>query len=363
MKRKVITLLLLFFLLALIPLLIYLSRRVAVFQPKAAGSATMMLSGPTSVGIGTTSFDVTIIVNTGGSSVQSRGFDISLTFPTTNLQLLDIVPIANSVLKTYTPVNTTTYDFDKTTVISKANSGQGLEFSAIPVVKSSVAGYIIPTVGAGTPTPIFVPANPTPNLNYVSGSVNLVTLKFKPLVVGNATIAFNFKVEPTPGWRNDTNVSSFSLDSQGLSTDLLASVTNLTVNVTGTATNTPTPTNTLTLTPTMTPTSTLTSTPSPTLTSTPSPTKTPTPTATVTPSVTLTPTPACPNGDLGNLNCSADGFINEADLSIMLRKWATSAPVPTPGAGQRPADIAPGTGDGLVNEIDLSKMLKNWKTQ
>ncbi len=131
-----------------------------------------------------------------------------------------------------------------------------------------------------------------------------------------------------------------------MSTDLLASVSNLTVNVTGTATNTPT----LTATPT----------PSSTKTPTPSPTKTPTPTASITPSVTLTPPPACPNGDLGNLNCA--GTIDGTDLSLMLLKWAPNGPVPTPALGQRSADIAGAGGlpDGKVDATDLSKLLLNW---
>lgn len=93
----------------------------------------------------------------------------------------------------------------------------------------------------------------------------------------------------------------------------------------------------------------------------PTPTLTPTPTSTpLTPSPTTNP---CPRGDLGNLNCDANGLINAFDLSILLVKWAPYGPVPTPGSGQRSADVAPTGGDRKVGVLDLSRLLSNWKTQ
>jgi hypothetical protein len=323
------------------------------------------LNGPASVNLTDASFDVQVIVNTGGASVQSRGFDVSLTFPKANLQLLDVVPATTgqtaTMLKTFVPFNPATYTFDttaRTSLVTSANSTGIINFSALPVVVSNPSPYPLPTVGAGTPTPIFVPVNPTPVNNYVAGTaISLVTLRFKPLSSGVSNISFNFKVEPTPGWQNDTNISSVTVDANGIATDLLASVTNLAVTVVGTATNTPTvtvpvATNTPTVTPTKTPT--------------PTATKTPTPTVTVAPGTPTATPDSCPDGDKGNINCdlsiNGGGKINTIDLSLLYSNWMTQVPVatPTPISGMRSADL---NGDFKVNSIDLSILLSNWKPQ
>lgn len=85
---------------------------------------------------------------------------------------------------------------------------------------------------------------------------------------------------------------------------------NVTMTPSPTPTRTPTPTATNTPTPTRTPTPTITPTrtPTPTATLTPMPSNTPTPSA--------TPTPACPNGNLGNLNCDDDGCIDTSDYQL-----------------------------------------------
>jgi hypothetical protein len=377
-KNKIVSLLLLLFFLVLIPVVVYFGAKVTNLRPKAAGSGTMILNGPSSVNLTDASFDVQVIVNTGGANVQSRGIDVSLIFPKANLQLLDVVPATTgqtaTMLKTFIPFNPTTYTFDATAranLVTSANSTGTINFSALPVVVSNPSPYPLPTFGAGTPTPIFVPVNPTPANNYVAGiAIQLVTLRFKPLSSGSSQIKFNYVIEPTLGWQNDTNISSVTVDANGLATDLLSSASPLTVNVPG-PTSTPTvtvpaATNTPTVTPTKTPTPTVTKTPTPTATvpvATLTPTKTPTPTATVTlPPGTLTPTPdTCPNASLGNLNCT--GTIDGTDLSLMLIKWATNGPVPTPAPNQRSADIAGGTGgtpDGRVDATDLSKLLLNF---
>ena len=110
---------------------------------------------------------------------------------------------------------------------------------------------------------------------------------------------------------------------------------------------------------------------SPTPTSPVTPTVTPVPAATLTPTATpvvaptLTPTTptntpvpvGCPRGDLGNLNCSTDGIINDSDLTIMLSSWAPNGPVPNPATGQHSADIVV---DNKVDESDIAKLLDNW---
>jgi hypothetical protein len=354
-KNKIVSLLLLLFFLVLIPVIVYFGAKVTNLRPKAAGSGEMRLSGVSSISLPSTCsttnetqcLNVSVIVITAG--VQSRGVDVRITFPTSQLQLIDIIPASQTMLKTFLPINTS-YDFDKTAVMTQANVGSGLEFSAVPVVKSNPSPYPLPTYGAGTPTPIFVPVNPTPANNFftstTSAPLQLATLVFKPISAGTANINFDYVSDA----RNDSNISSVDLHpTTGMSYDYLNSVTNLTVTVVGTVTNTPTATQPVaTFTPTKTPTPTATKTPTPTATKTPTPIP---PTATVTP-VT------CQNASLGNLNCT--GTIDGTDLSLMLIKWAPSGPVPTPAVGQASADIAPGTGDGKVDATDLSKLLLNF---
>lgn len=98
------------------------------------------------------------------------------------------------------------------------------------------------------------------------------------------------------------------------------------------------------------------------------PTLTLTPTPPPTISGTLTPTPTvqtgllnqinCPLGQLGNLNCDPEGKINELDLNIFKRSWASSGPVPTPMESEITADI---NHDGRVDETDLTILLQNWR--
>lgn len=222
--------------LILIPILTFVVKKAAQFYSRATGQGSMILSGQASVDISAPSFNVTVIASTG--EIQSRGSDVRITFPTAQLQLINIVPLDQTMLKTFFPVNAN-YDFDKSAVITKANAGNGLEFTALPVVKSSAAGYPLPTYPAGTPTPAFVPANPTPANNYVAGSIQLATLTFKPLATGRAVIAFDFKTAPTPGWLNDTNIAGAVLNANSLEQDVLGSVTNLSITITKV---TPTPT-------------------------------------------------------------------------------------------------------------------------
>ncbi len=111
-------------------------------------------------------------------------------------------------------------------------------------------------------------------------------------------------------------------------------------------------------------------TPTPTPTRRPTPTSTPRPTPTVTPSATpspietptstpvpVTPTPACPNGDMGNLNCDTLGKIDSADLEILLASWLPWGPAPTPMPSFHSADLDRGRG---VNEADFTILLSNW---
>lgn len=74
----------------------------------------------------------------------------------------------------------------------------------------------------------------------------------------------------------------------------------------------------------------------------------------------ISPTPPpeiCPSGNLGNLNCDANGLVNQEDLGIVLDKWAPAGPVPTPNSGQRKADL---NNDNKVQETDLTIPLFNW---
>jgi len=79
------------------------------------------------------------------------------------------------------------------------------------------------------------------------------------------------------------------------------------------------------------------------------PTGTPTPGA----AATNTPVPSCPRGSLGNLDCSADGVIDETDFNIMLAALFKS---PSSPHGTN-TDL---TGEGNVNERDLTRLVYHW---
>lgn len=294
LKSKSIGLLIVIFLIAIVPMLLMVTRRVSQWMGRAAGMGTMTLSrvGTYPITTSTEYFDVQVYVYTGGAAIKSRGVDVVLTFPTNLLQLQSITTDAvnTTALKLFAPVNSTTYDFDAATVIAAANAGSPLgtlSFGAVPVTKISP----LPP----SPTPPFAPGV-APN-DAFAGSIQLATLRFKPLAVGNGTISFSHTVDN----KNDSNVASYDLDASGLATDLLNTVTNLPVTITG---------------------------------------------------------ETCVNGTLGNLNCT--GTIDGTDLSLMLIKWAPNGPVPTPATGQTSADIAPVPVDGKVDATDLSKLLLNF---
>ena len=85
------------------------------------------------------------------------------------------------------------------------------------------------------------------------------------------------------------------------------------------------------------------------------PTREPVPTNTPTPgaAATNTPVPSCPRGSLGNLDCSADGVIDETDFNIMLAALFKS---PSSPHGTN-TDL---TGEGNVNERDLTRLVYHW---
>lgn len=88
----------------------------------------------------------------------------------------------------------------------------------------------------------------------------------------------------------------------------------------------------------------------------------PTPSSGLTPTAgTPTPTeqPACLRGNLGNLDCGANGVIDIADLNLLLTAWAPNGPVPSTAPGKNSADIVV---DGKVDILDLSRLLDNWGT-
>lgn len=105
----------------------------------------------------------------------------------------------------------------------------------------------------------------------------------------------------------------------------------------------------------------------PTLTPSPTPTGTipPEPTATVTPTGEVTPPPdSCPGGEVGNLDCSADGVIGILDLNIMLNCWGTQYTTlescqTVASAARRSPDIYTDVG---VTILDLNKLLNCWGT-
>lgn len=304
MSKKFLTLVLLLLFLALIPLIIYFLQRQVQYRGRAAGQGVLSFNGPASVAM-STPFQVQIIANTSSASIQSRGVDIQISFDRTRLQLNNITPNTAINLKTFLPVDASN-NFNVTTVKNNANASGVIEFGAVPAIKTSLVTPAPTTIPGGTPTPAFQPM--PAGSDYFAGSVVIATLDFTPLVAGTATLNYVHTVDN----KNDSNIASFDLDTSGLSYDLLGTVTNYSVSVTGGATATP------------------------------------------------TSGVSCPRGDLGNLNCGTDGLINATDLSILLSKWAPAGPVPTPNPGHRSADIAPNPPDGRVNSSDLSKMLANW---
>jgi len=148
-------------------------------KPAFAANATLSFSPASSAVTTGTSFDVQIILNTGGSNTS--GTDVYVHFDKSKLSLTDITP--GSIYNQY---------------VGKAiDNAQGT--AAISGLSTDVSSLF---KGTGT----------------------FATFHFQPLAQGTATVTFDF----TPGNQNDSNVADF--DTQE---DVLTSVTNGTYQISG----------------------------------------------------------------------------------------------------------------------------------
>jgi len=208
----------------LVPRLLNKFTKLPPIAPRAAGTNASLALPVSSPIASTQDVSVPIIVNT--DTNQIIGVDVMINFDRSVLTLVDINPVAATAttLKTFVPCvkdasgDCPTGTFDKQTVINNANgngTGTGLiQFGA------STFNWSTQTV-----------TNP-----YV-GITTLAILTFAPKKVEQTTVSFVF----SPGNTTDSNMVPTPSNA---STDILASVTNLTFTVT-----TPTPTSPATPTP------------------------------------------------------------------------------------------------------------------
>lgn len=161
-------------------------------------------------------FTVPVFIDTDNANI--RGVDVVAHFDTNYLTLIDINPVASisTTLKVFAPVSSPCTDtnpqctFNKSQVITNANSSGNLEFGAVTF-------YFGPTPAV---------------TNAFTGTANLALLTFQPKQLGTTNLIYTF----TSGSTTDTNLVSDS----ATPTDILASAVNLALTV---ANPTPTPPN------------------------------------------------------------------------------------------------------------------------
>lgn len=214
------------------------------------GQARLYFSGPTPPNpqdIGG-NFTLGVYADTAGQLID--GVDARISFDTSVLDVTNLTQRTEPGLPSYPAL---TYSNSQGTISISANIGSGT--SATPI--SGNALHI------GT-------------ITFLAGAQTTGT-----------PVSFDF----TPGSRNDSNIVAGGTIATQDPVDILESVTNTTIVISGGPTPTPAPP-TPTPTPTRVPTVTPTPTPLPTGAPTPTPTRIPTPTPTSAPSPTPTPTPA-----------------------------------------------------------------------
>ena len=307
-----------------------LVQKKQLIEKKAAGeNAGLELPSSLSIVVDE-EFDIPVMLNTDGASIV--GADIILNFDKNLLQLIDIIPHPeNSSLKTFLPLDENG-NFRKQEILNQANQSGKIEFGAVSFDWSgeSILSGFNGTLG---------PTNP------------LTDLRFRTLNIGQTSVSFDF----TPGSTTDSN-----LVKETEAVDILARITDLSLEIT--LPPTPTPTST----PTPIPTSTPTPTSSPTPTATPTPTSTPIPTSTPTSIPTSTPTPIPPTPT------PTSPTPTSTPIPVPTGE-PTSAPTssPTPGATLIPTPIPTGTptpeskigdvnGDGKVDEIDYAAVIAHF---
>lgn len=250
----------------------------------ATANSTLQLTQQVNA-VQNTAFTIPVMLNTNGAQVV--GVDMDIRFNTQYLTVTSISYLTttqNTTFKTYAPV-LTNGTFDANKVITRANSQGILEFSAVT--------FDWPANQITAP---------------FTGSTILASVTFMPKIPGTTTIT----LAHTPGSTIDSNVVS----NENMPQDLLSSVQNSTVTITGGTGPTAVPTAIVptavvpTLTPII-PTAAL-------------PTVTPIiPTVTpvgASPTISSTAGPtqaACPRKPEGDANC--DGNVNLIDLEI----WRT----------------------------------------
>ena len=245
-------------------------------------------------------FTTDIIAGTAGQDVS--GVDTVIKFDATKLHVSQIAPTNGNGFSSY-PLNT--YD----------NTAGTLSFSA--------------NIGSATSA---TPVN--------GNNIDIAKITFIPVAATSATtVSYNF----TAGARNDSNIILKVTNPNQDPTDLLTTVTPLTIAInTGTAAPTPTPTATSTPTPTIAPTTP----PTPTRTATPTPTPTTPPAAT--PTATPTATPGAQNLTLtfGFQGKSRAGVSRATSLTFSYKKDNQAVPtnliLNTNSSGQASVSLTPG---------------------
>lgn len=241
-------------------------------KPRAASANATLSLSPSKNPLGPND-TVTITIALNPANLPVVGTDLNVEFDRNVFTLTDIQPNTASGFKTFVPLVTNTSTFDKSTVMTNANSTGVIKFGAAAFDFNAAGG----------------PAVDIPVSTNVTNLSRLV-LQVKPTVTTNtsSTIKFTYltptnndPTQPQNRKTTDTNVVIANTGSVNPPEDVLAapSPLALTINAAPTPTNTlvPTPTSTVAPTPTKTPTPTATKTPTPTTTQSPTPTNTPTP--------------------------------------------------------------------------------------
>lgn len=216
-KRMILSIFLLAFALASLPLLLTAIKYRRLVKMKAAAhtdTAILSLTASTSqIAVGGT-VNVEVRLNTGGAGVY--GTDVLIKFNKGVLRLTGITENKTTNFKTFVPWVSNTENFDKTKIIADANNNALIEFGA---------------VAFNPATPDADPIN-SPVVTDSNSNVLVATLAFQGLADGVSTVNFSF--DPTsPASKEittDTNAVGVNRD-QGWVEDLLNSFTGASITV------------------------------------------------------------------------------------------------------------------------------------
>jgi hypothetical protein len=229
-RLQILTILLM--VISLLATLFFIRQRQLITKRAVTGNASLNLPSQRSVEINQ-EFEIPVTINTDNQAIV--GVDVIIQFDRQYLTLVNVTPYPdNSNLKFFLPQ--TNGLFNAQAVIIQANSDGKIQFGAVTFDWNSQV-----------PLPAFS--------GILPDNKPLASLKFKAIKSGNTNIAFEFSPDAT----TDSNLAK-----ETDAVDILAKVTNLSLNIASPPTVEPTPTSTTPVTPTPTPTSPMTPTPIPT---------------------------------------------------------------------------------------------------